>query len=249
MAYQIKLEVFEGPFDLLFHLIEKNEVDIYDIPIAKITAQYLEYIAIMQMMDLELASEFLVLAATLLAIKAKMLLPKPPVTDEDSGEVEDDPREELVEKLLEYKKFKIMAEFLQEKETFMNKVYTRPNEDEMFVHLFSEENPLEGISIASLLEALGEVLERAAEQEFVGEITREEVNIRDKMKEIMRRLFFQSRGLTFRDLFRPKVSRVEVIVTFLALLELIKLGKVRAYQSGAFAEIMIYSREKEVAEA
>lgn len=249
MAYQIRLEVFEGPFDLLFHLIEKNEVDIHDIPIARITEQYLEYIGTMQMLDLEVASEFLVMASTLLSIKSRMLLPKPPVSDDDSETELYDPRDELVEKLLEYKKFKLMAEYLQEKETFMNKVYARPNDEEMFMHLFSEENPLEGISMRSLLEALQQVLDRAVEQNLVGEIPREKVTIRDKVKEIMRRLFFQPQGIAFGDLFRAKVSRVEIIVTFLALLELIKTGKISAYQPRAFADIMIYSRENEAAEA
>jgi len=248
LAYQIKLEVFEGPFDLLFHLLEKNEVDIYDIPIAKITAQYLEYITAMQMLDLEVASEFLVMAANLLAIKARMLLPKPPVEDQEALE-EYDPRDELVEKLLEYKKFKVMADFFQEKETLMNRVYTRPNEEEMFYHLFREENPLEGINMSTLLEALKEVLERTVDRELTGEIPRDEVTTRDKMKEIMRRLFFHNRGIAFKDLFHPRVTRVEVIVTFLALLELIKLGRIRAYQSRAFGEIMIYSRENDAAEA
>lgn len=247
MAYQIKLEVFEGPFDLLFHLIEKNEVDIYDIPIARITEQYLEYISMMKMFDLELASEFLVMAANLLAIKAKMLLPKPPVSRDETAEDEYDPRDELVEKLLEYKKFKVMAYYLREKETFMNKVYTRPNDEEMFCHLFSEENPLEGISMHSLLGALQEVLDRASDTVLAGEIPREEVSIRDKMKEIMRRLFFHNRSIAFKELFMPRVSRVEIIVTFLAILELIKLGKIKAYQSKAFGDIMVYSRENEEA--
>lgn len=246
MAYQIKLEVFEGPFDLLFHLIEKNEVDIYDIPIARITEQYLEYVSMMQMLDLELASEFLVMAANLLSIKARMLLPKPPVSIDETDD-EFDPREELVEKLLEYKKFKLMAGFLQEKEIFMNKVYTRTNDEEMFCHLFSEENPLEGISMQSLISALHEVLDRASETELKGEIPREEVSIKDKMKEIMRRLFFHNRSVAFRDLFKPAVSRVEIIVTFLAILELIKLGKIKAYQAKAFGDIMIYGRDNEEA--
>ncbi|MFZ5640882.1 MAG: segregation and condensation protein A [Bacillota bacterium] len=250
MAYQIKLPVFEGPFDLLFHLIEKNEVDIYDIPIAKITEQYLEYLATMHMLDLEVASEFLVMAATLLSIKARMLLPKPPVEmpDED-GEFAADPRDELVERLLDYKKFKQLADFLKEKEASQEKVYTRPNEEEMFIHLFSEENPLEGISLDNLLTALKDVLERAAEVELTGEITRDEVTIRDKMKEIMHRLFFQPKGIAFRDLFRMRATRVEIVVTFLGLLELIKLGKIRVYQSKNFGEIMIYSRLDKAAEA
>lgn len=245
MSYQIKLQAFEGPFDLLFHLIEKNEVDIYDIPISEITEQYVEYITAMQMLDLEVASEFLVMAATLLSIKARMLLPKPPKQEAESEEEELDPRDILVEKLLEYKKFKVMAEYLQEKESFMTNVFTRPNEDEMFLHLFSEENPLEGIDMQNLLESLREVLNRAVEQSLTGEIPRDEVTIKDKMKEIMRRLFFNKSGIVFRDLFSNSANRVEIIVTFLAILELIKLGKIRAYQPRAFAELVIYGREEE----
>lgn len=250
MSYQIKLPVFEGPFDLLFHLIEKNEVDIYDIPIARITEQYLEFLATMQMLDLEVASEFLVMAATLLSIKARMLLPKPPVeTVEEDDEFGADPRDELVERLLEYKKFKQLADFLKEREISQEKVYTRPNEEEMFVHLFSEENPLEGISMDNLLGALQEVLERAAEEELSGEIVRDEVSMRDKMKEIMHRLILKPKGIVFRDLFRLKSTRVEVVMTFLALLELIKLGKIRVHQSKSFGEIMIYSRLEKTADA
>lgn len=243
MSYQIKLTVFEGPFDLLFHLIDKNEVDIYDIPIAEITEQYLEYITNMQMLDLDIASEFLVMAATLLSIKARMLLPKPAVISEDYPEEETDPRDILVEKLLEYKKFKVLAEYLQEKETYMNNVYVRPNEDDMFLHLFSEENPLEGISMNNLLDALKEVLDRAVEKTLTGEIPRDEVTVKDKMKEIMRRLFFNTQGMAFKELFANSATRVEIIVTFMAILELIKLGKIRAYQTRPFAELMIYGRE------
>lgn len=247
MAYQIKLQVFEGPFDLLFHLIEKNEVDIYDIPIAKITEQYVEYIKSMQMLDLEVASEFLVMASTLLSIKARMLLPKPPKIEAESDEDEEDPRDLLVEKLLEYKKFKVMAEYLQQKESYMTNVFTRPNEDDMFLHLFNEDNPLEGISMHNLLDALREVLDRAVEQNLSGEIQRDEVTVKDKMKEIMRRLFFNKNGIVFRDLFGISANRFEVIVTFLAILELIKLGRIKAYQPRAFAELMIYGREEETA--
>jgi segregation and condensation protein A len=243
LTYQINIEAFEGPFDLLFHLIEKNEVDIYDIPIAKITDQYVENIATMQKFDLELAGEFLVMAANLLSIKSRMLLPKAPISE--NGEVIEgiDPREELVEKLLEYKKFKVIAEYLQGKEDFMTKVYSRPNEEEMFIHLFSEENPLEGISLEGLMDALKEILDKAVEQELTGEISRDEITVKDKMKEILRRLFFHAKGIGFKELFGLSVTRIEIIVTFLALLELIRIGKIKAYQSKAFGEIMIYSRE------
>lgn len=246
MSYKISLPIFEGPFDLLFHLIEKNEVDIYDIPIAHITAQYLDYIQTMQKMDLDVASEFLVMAANLVAIKAKMLLPKPP-KEIPEQESEVDPRDELVERLLEYKKFKYVADHLKEREKSWERVYTRPNEDEMYLQFFSEENPLEGIEMVNLLDALKDVLDRLDEKEFVGEVHREEFSIRDKMKEINRRLVFQPNGIVFKELFRGRTTRVEVVVTFLALLELIKLRKIQVYQSKLFGEIMIYRRVEEIA--
>lgn len=246
MSYNISLPIFEGPFDLLFHLIEKNEVDIYDIPIAHITAQYLDYIQTMQKMDLDVASEFLVMAANLVAIKAKMLLPKPP-KEVPEQEAEVDPRDELVERLLEYKKFKYVADHLKEREKSWERVYTRPNEDEMYLQFFSEENPLEGIEMVNLLDALKDVLDRLDEKEFVGEVAREEFSIRDKMKEINRRLVFQPNGIVFKELFRGRTTKVEVVVTFLALLELIKLRKIQVYQSKIFGEIMIYRRVEEIA--
>ncbi len=244
MSYQIKIPVFEGPFDLLFHLLEKNEVDIYDIPIALITEQYVEYISQMQMLDLEVASEFLVMAARLLNIKARMLLPKPVIQNEDVNEEEEvDPRDELVEKLLEYKKFKQVADYLKVREEEQEKVYTRANEEEMFLHLFSEENPLEGITLTSLLDALKEVILRVDTEEVTGEIARDEVSIRDKMTEIRRRLIFSTNGITFKDLFLGQASKVEVIVTFLALLELIKLKRIKVSQRRVFGEIMIFGRD------
>lgn len=247
MAYQIKLEVFEGPFDLLFHLIDKSEVDIYDIPIAKITDQYLEYIAQLQTLDLDLASEFLVMAANLLAIKARMLLPKPPKEDpeEDLGT---DPRDDLVERLLEYRKFKQVAELLKEREKIQGKVFTRFNEEEMFSSLFSDENPLEGISMDDLMCALQEVLNRVEEDIIPPVIPREEYSIRDKMREIVRRLVFYPNGVAFSQLFLKKnLNRVEVVVTFLALLELIKVKKVSIHQSRVFEEITVFSRREELA--
>ncbi|HEX3030807.1 MAG TPA: segregation/condensation protein A [Bacillota bacterium] len=248
MAYQIRLEAFEGPFDLLFHLIEKNEIDIYDIPIAEVTEQYLEYLDQMQKLDLDIASEFLVMAATLLSIKARMLLPKPP-REEPEGEEGVDPRDELVERLLEYKKFKEVAEFLKEKETFQGKVYTRSNDEEMYASLFSPDNPLEGIDLKDLLGALQEVLNRVEEDLTPAEIPREEFSIRDKMREIARRLVFNPNGIPFSQLFaRKHITRVEVVVTFLALLELIKLKKVAIHQSRVFGDITVYGRREDMAE-
>lgn len=248
MAYNFVLPTFEGPLDLLFHLLDKNEVDIYDIPIAKITEQYLEYINNMQRFDLDLASEFLVMAAKLLSIKAKMLLPKPPKLDHDEdAELDVDPRDELVERLLEYKKFKVIAEHFKEREQVQGKVYTRENEEEMFEHLFTEENPLEGTSLFDLLDALKEVLDRVDEEivPAATEMPRDEVSIRDKMREVMRRLVFHSNGMSFVELFVGSASRVEVVVTFLAVLELIKMKKLQVHQSMVFGDIMLYSRREQ----
>lgn len=247
MAYQIKLEVFEGPFDLLFHLIDKNEVDIYNIPIAEITEQYLDYIEQMQKLDLDIASEFLVMAATLLAIKARMLLPKP-VPEVNDDELGPDPRDELVERLLEYRKFKQVADFLKDKEKYQGKIYTRTNEEDMFSDLFTEEDPQGGIKMTDLITALQEVLNRVEENVVPPDLPREEYSIRDKMREIARRLVFYPNGVPFSQLFMKKqVNRVEVVVTFLALLELIKLKKVQIHQSRIFAEITVFSRREEVA--
>ena len=249
-SYKIVLPIFEGPFDLLFHLIDKNEVDIYDIPIARITEQYLEYIQTMQQLDLDVASEFLVMAANLLSIKAKMLLPKPPKEENpNDDELGLDPRDELVERLLEYRKFKLVAEHLKDKEQLQGNIYTRPNDEEMYMHLFNEENPLEGVSIFDLLEALKDVLNRVDEEvPTAREIPREEVSIRDKMREVLRRMVFHPNGLAFRELFIKSTTRVEVVVTFLAVLELIKLRKVNIHQSRLFGEIMIYNRREEIAQ-
>lgn len=244
MAYQIKLEMFEGPFDLLFHLIDKNEVDIYDIPIAEITDQYLDYVAQMQLLDLEVTSEFLVLAATLLSIKSRMLLPKPP-KPEDDEEAGLDPRDELVERLLEYRKFKQVAEYLQDRERVHGRVYTRENDTDLLAELFSEEDPLAGVNLGDLLTALREVLIRVEVETVPPELPREEYNIRDKMREIARRLIFYPNGLAFSQLFVGKnLNRVEVVVTFLALLELIKQKKATVHQSRLFAEITVFSRRE-----
>jgi len=248
VSYKIVLPIFEGPFDLLFHLLDKNEMDIYDIPIAKITQQYLEYIQTMQQMDLEVASEFLVMAAKLLSIKAKMLLPKP--TKEENPDEDDlgaDPRDELVARLLEYRKFKMVAEHLQDMAKEQGRIYTRANDEEMYMHLFNEENPLEGVSIFDLLDALKDVLDRVDEEvPKAREIPREEVSIRDKMREVLRRMVFHPNGLAFRELFVKSTTRVEVVVTFLAVLELIKLQKIQIHQSRLFGEIMIYNRREEM---
>lgn len=239
MKYQIKLEVFQGPLDLLFHLIEKNEVDIYNIPIAEITHQYLAYLGAMQSLDLEIASEFIVMAATLLSIKAKMLLPKPPKPVEDE-EIEEDPREELVERLLEYKKYKNMAEFLHQKEEQQGKVFFRPNEEEFYLSMFGDKNPLEGIKLDDLKKALAHVLSKRFHAEPIIEIPREEITINKKIEEIKKLLKNYPQGISFFDLFSLPVSKVEVVVQFLALLELMRVQCVKVSQPAINGDIMVF---------
>lgn len=251
MAYVVRLEIFEGPLDLLMHLIEKNQVDIYDIPIAQITAQYLEYLETLEKLDLEVASEFLVMAARLLAIKAAMLLPRPNRPEEEAREEmeEEDPRQELVQRLLEYKKFKEAAHYLQRLQREEERYWARSNNREMYEPFFQEENLLAGVTLFSLVDALRQVLQRIVDEGGAEEgitLVRDEVTVRDKMREIMARLFLKPEGLPFTDLFAGQTKRSEVVVTFLALLELIKMGRVRAYQEGIFAPIILYARmEKE----
>ncbi len=241
MKYQIKLEVFQGPFDLLFHLIDKNEIDIYNIPIAEITRQYLEYLEEMKNLDLEIASEFLVMAATLLSIKAKMLLPKPSKAGEKINEMEEDPRNELVEKLLEYKEFKILADLLHEQAEKQGKVFFRPNEEESFIALFTDINPLDGVTLEDLTIALKAVLAKTAKQDFIKEIPREEITIKKKMEEITRLLESSRQGISFFEIFSHHVARVEIVVLFLALLELIRIQSIRVSQPVSCGDIIIYS--------
>jgi segregation and condensation protein A len=238
MTYQIKLEMFEGPFDLLFHLIDKEEVDIYDIPVAKITDQYLAYINTLHTLDLEVASEFLVLAATLIQIKSRMLLPKPPKS-EAGEELEVDPRDELVARLLEYKKYKAVAALLKEREQSQGLTFNRQVDVESYVQEFAEKNPLKGLTFADLLQALQEVLDRVEEDEIFQEIPREEVSIRDRMREISRKLILAKGGLSFRELFRGPRTRAAIVITFIALLELIKLSRVIIHQTENFSEMII----------
>ncbi|MBO8168304.1 MAG: segregation/condensation protein A [Thermoanaerobacteraceae bacterium] len=248
MGYKIKLDIFEGPFDLLFHLIEKNEIDIYDIPIAEITRQYLDYLYAMEQLDLEITSEFLVMAATLLSIKAKMLLPRQP--QEDAEEEEGvDPREELVERLLEYKKYKQVAGYLERREKEAAKVYPREINVEEVAAAFADDNPLEGVELTDLLDALVQVMARVKEKEPFARITREEITIRDKVVQIQQELNRRKNGMLFSELFSKQASRVEIVVTFLALLELMRLGKVLARQSRNFGDIYLYALDADGGEA
>ncbi len=239
MSYEIHLEVFDGPFDLLFHLIEKNQVDIYDIPIAQITDQYLEYLGAMEALDLDLASSFLVMAANLLAIKAKMLLPKN-VLEED-GEEPEDFRQELVHDLLEYKRFKELATLLEDCSNQQAKFISRPNEEELYINLFAPENPIQGRTLQDLTEAFHLILKKNANRHQVMEIEREQITVSQKMEEILNVLKRKRNGLEFASLFDVCFDKYEMIVTFLALLELVRQFKVHIRQNDRFEEIYLYA--------
>lgn len=234
----IKLARFEGPLDLLLHLIKRDEIDIYDIPIAHITQQYLAYLELMRALDLEVAGEFLVMAATLMRIKARMLLPLPaPGEEEDEG----DPREELVQRLVEYRQFKEAAGTLKLKEEERRVLYERgmvPGEDEM------GPLPLAPATLFDLLDALHRVMARAPGEPVVYEVASEIYDVEDKMSLIAQRAAEEG-SLDFAELLGQCRVRLEMIVTFMALLELIKLGRVVVVQLQHFGDIRILYRPPE----
>ena len=233
--YQIKLERFEGPLDLLLHLIKIEEIDIYDIPIAHITLQYLSYIEMMQMVDLDVAGEFLVMAATLMRIKARMLLPASPVEEEEEQE---DPREELVRRLLEYKRFKEAAQALREREEQRRLVFERG-----FSEIATEngEVVLEESTLFDLMDALRQALSRVKEVS-VHEVEAEKLDVIRRIVEIS--LLLKAKGkVLFSELLEQCGTRLEIIGTFISILELVRTGRAGAVQRRLFGEIWIYSLE------
>ena len=249
MAIPVKLPVFEGPLDLLMHLIEKNKIDIYDIPIVEITDQYIEYVHQMDHEDMDVTSEFLVMAATLLDIKSRMLLPRE--KDEETGEEEGDPREELVRRLLEYKMYKYMSEELAVCREQAGVRYFRaqdlPKEVRTYQPPIDYEDLLKGTDLKKLEKVFGEVLRRKKSRRDpirsgFGKIRREEVNIDTKTLYI--RAYLQAHPRTeFRALLETQESKEEVIVTFLILLELMKNQKVHIVQDSICGKILIESSE------
>jgi len=242
MTYQVKLSVFEGPMDLLLHLIEKNEVEISNIPIALITQQYLDYLGLAEELDLELTSEFLLMACTLLSIKARMLLPKPARVLEEGEEL--DPRQELVDKLLEYKHYKEKAEVFKEMESRQSRIFTRDIDEVKLLKEFPPVNPLGSVSLSDLFTVYNQVILRWEKKQEVVSITRVEVTIQDKILQIHERLKNQPGGLSFLGILREVASKEEVITTFLALLEMCRMGTVTVVQNNLFADIKIYLKQE-----
>ncbi len=230
-GYTFRLEGFEGPLDLLLHLIQKNELDIFNIPIAVITEQYLEYLQLMKVLNLDVAGEYLLMASTLLHIKSRMLLPR---SSEGEEEEEEDPRAELVRRLLEYQKYKQAAGELEKRPLLDRDVFIRltPTESQA-----PEEERIE-VNLFELLEAFQEVLKRV-KPEAVHEVTLEHLSVEDKIEEILALLEKENRSMAFHRLFSEQPSRRVVVVTLLAILELVKMKRIRIFQMAPFETIRI----------
>lgn len=242
LQVNVKLEVFEGPFDLLYHLIEKNEINIYDIPIAKLTDQYLEYLEKMQQVNMENISEFLVMAATLIEIKSKLLLPKNKAEEKE----EIDPREELVKKLVEYKKFKVIAQELDNLQ--INGLKTLFKEADIKLGDLDEKEEdvskiLNGLSLTDILIAFEGVMKRKEKKvdkvrSGFNSVQKDLYTIEEKSEYLLDLLKLFEK-VKFQDIFREDADKMEVVVTFLALLELIKVNEVNIYQDKIFGEIVV----------
>jgi segregation and condensation protein A len=235
--YRVKLEIFEGPLDLLLYLIKKDEIEITDIPIAHITEQYLAYLTLMQELDIAVASDFLVMAATLIYIKSKMLLPPDP-SAAGQEDLHEDPRAELVERLLEYQKYKAAANMLYTRGQLEAASYTRGALDT------DTHNPEVSATVFDLLRVFREILKRA-EAEAAMEIQRDEVTMAEKVAQIRAALAAQEE-INVRELFMLSRSKRELIVTFLAFLELVKAAEISLVQQDLFGEIFARRRETDV---
>ncbi|MDP2855377.1 MAG: segregation/condensation protein A [Smithellaceae bacterium] len=235
--YAIKLDIFEGPLDLLLYLIKKNEIDIYNIPVALITQQYLEYLNIIKSLNLDLAGEYLVMASTLIHIKSRLLLPVP---EEPSAEdLEDDPRAELVRQLLEYQTFKDAAAELTQRPLLERDVFKRSTVlSEDIKKTNADEDELLEVSIFELIEAFHHLVSRLDKKELL-EIDLEKLSLTDIINDVMERLT-REKNLTFEELLGERKDRRRVVYTFLALLELIKLRMIKAYQTATFGVIRIF---------
>ena len=234
-SYSVKLDVFEGPLDLLLFLIKRDKIDIYDIPIAHVTKQYLEYIELMKELNLEIAGEFIVMAATLMRIKVRMLLPK--TQDEEE---EEDPREELVSALLEYRKFKEAAQILKGKEAEQSLWF--PRSDFTFLDRLPEDQILVEASLPDLIFAFKRILDSHPKETF-HTIDYPKVNVEERIEYVLNCLA-QKDGVVFTELFSDTPIKLVIVVTFMAVLELIRLQKIYIRQTKHFAEIWVFRNEK-----
>ena len=239
MSYKLKLDIFEGPLDLLLYLIKKDDVDICDIPIASITEQYMAYIEMMKMLDLEIVGDFLVMAATLMQIKSKMLLPPDPTPEEP----QEDPREELVRRLQEYKMFKEIAEQLKARESARQDLFARSADEESTKELREDATEVYfEANLFDLINAFNQAMSRVKENK-VYEVSQDNFTVEEKIHDILHALL--ERPVIFlSEFFSRARSRMEMIVIFMSILELIRLREIRVMQKRAFSEIEV-SRNRE----
>ncbi len=242
MSYKVRLEIFEGPLDLLLYLVKKDHLNIYDIPIAKITEQYLKYIELMRLLDLNIAGEFLVMAATLMQIKSKMLLP---AEEAAAAEEEEDPRAELVRRLLEYERFKEIAENLRQREAGQQDVFKAgPKSDAHKVEAKEEGEVYFEASIFDLINAFTKALEEVPRELFY-EVIKDEFTIEGKVHQILHLMMLEP-SKRVSELFSKAKNKMEIIVTFLAILELIRVKEIVIRQKGLFGEIEIMRNENNI---
>jgi len=242
MSYKIKLEIFEGPLDLLLYLVKKEHLNIYDIPIAKVTEQYLQYLELMKLLDLNIAGEFLVMAATLMQIKSKMLLP---IDESAKAEEEqpEDPRAELVRRLLEYDKFKEIAQNLKEREINQQEVFKRPKLQDKDAALDETPAYFEA-SIFDLITAFTQALNEVPKELFY-EVIKDEFTIEEKIHQILH-LLLDLPSVLLSELFKQSKNKLEIIVSFLSILELIRLKEIIARQRTLFGEIEIVRNKENI---
>ena len=240
MNYKIRLDMFEGPLDLLLYLVKKDHLNIYDIPIAKVTQQYLEYINLMQLLDLNIVGEFLIMAATLMQIKSKMLLP----AEELAAQEQEDPRAELVKRLLEYEKFKQIAENLKQREMSQQEVFKHPltEESAQINSTDKQEDKYFEASIFDLINAFSQALKDIPREVFY-EVIKDQYTVEQKVHDILHLLLVQTE-IKLSELFAKTKSKMEIIVIFLAILELAKMKEIISRQDAEFEDIII-SRNKE----
>ncbi|OGX15334.1 MAG: hypothetical protein A2166_04310 [Omnitrophica WOR_2 bacterium RBG_13_41_10] len=243
MSYKIKLEIFEGPLDLLLYLVKKDHLNIYDIPIAMVTEQYLKYLELMKLLDLNIAGEFLVMAATLMQIKSKMLLPAEPEARVENEE--EDPRAELVKRLLEYEKFKEIAEDLRKKEANQQEVFKRPKAElEIEKAGTTEKEVYFEASIFDLINAFSHALKDVPREVFY-EVIKDEFTVEEKVHEILH-LLVEKPSVYISELFGKAKHKIEIIVTFLAILELIRMKEIIARQKELFQDIEVLRNKNNI---
>ncbi len=241
-APYVELPVFQGPMDLLLHLIQQNKVDIYDIPIALIADQFIETVKKMEIFDMEITSEFLVLAAQLLYLKSRQLLPRPQKSEEDV-ELEEELKQELIDRLVTYRAFKEIAAYLSCKAESAGSKYFREFDLDELISIMKPHRPLSGVVMEDLLQAFNSVLTRIEKGEDIHYVQSDDISIDLMITDIMRRMLINPKGMKFSQLLRHN-SRVEIVVAFLAILDLLKDGKIRAEQSSQGNGIFIVPTEK-----